>query len=159
MCVYSQTGLVFPLKWMDNKPYRLQDKALLPQTTRPVCNRFQNLCNNLTGPPFNRKGQNVEGRPAKDFRGQSYKTFYTLGQIYKRVLKHVNNAKKLKKIFSKSRRNKKKVLCKKICKTGGTIGTFQIASGNVKIIKQKNVVFFNQQTPICMLFGNHLFAC
>ena len=25
-------------------------------------------------------------------RGQSYKTFYALGQIYKRVLKHVNNA-------------------------------------------------------------------
>ena len=27
-----------------------------------------------------------------DFRGQSYKDFYTLGQIYKRVLKHKNNA-------------------------------------------------------------------
>ena len=25
-------------------------------------------------------------------RGQSYKTFYTLGQIYKRTLKHVKNA-------------------------------------------------------------------
>ena len=31
-------------------------------------------------------------RLLKRIWGQSYKFFYTLGQIYKRVLKHVNNA-------------------------------------------------------------------
>ena len=33
----------------------------------------------------------LELEATEGIRGQSYKTFYTLGQFYKRTLKHVNN--------------------------------------------------------------------